>query len=170
MHILVDAYNLLFASPFPHRDALIQSVAGYQKRKGHRIQLIFDGTHQGTLWGDRQVSQDIEIVFTPIKETADEWIESYLEYHQGQTGLVVSSDRRVQKAATAAGWEHMNSEHFLKYLQTHATKPISEGREYAAWEEGREDEDRLYQSKSKKGPSRRRSKKAKKQQQKYRKL
>ena len=53
MHIIVDGYNLIRQSDtFRHserksleegRNALIRSLAGYRKLRGHRITVVFDG-------------------------------------------------------------------------------------------------------------------------------
>ncbi len=136
--VLIDGYNLLTASDYADRDALLLALSKYRKAKNLDITIVFDGTHDGTYWGERSRTGGVNVWFTPLTITADEEIEDVLEKPDAGSWIVVSSDRRVQKAATRAHATFMEVQEFLQRLQKPSAQPSVEEKE--PWMEGREEE------------------------------
>lgn len=156
-HVLIDGYNLLAQSNFSSREELLSQLKNYTKSNNHKITIFFDGTHQGTGTGDKYYEEYIEIIFSPLTVTADDMMEEYIEKHHQPNVIVVSSDRRIQKAATAKRLAYLESKEFLfklKYVPSTAqTKAMS-----MPWMEGRTT-DEEHPRKPKKGNAQKKSKK-----------
>ncbi|MEZ4705121.1 MAG: NYN domain-containing protein [Bdellovibrionota bacterium] len=164
MKIIIDGYNLLHQSSFVDRDHLIRAVSRYQKTCGHELALVFDGTFQGTFSGDRSFYESVQIIYTPITETADDYIGDWVKSLKGQVVLVISSDRKVQGFARAAGLDHLSCDVFLRRLEDAGSFREVEEHDASSmtlrpWEEGREQECNLHSSGKKKGNPRKLSKK-----------
>ena len=166
-HILIDGYNILASSNFAGRDELLHALKVYQKASDHKLSIVFDGTQGGTRDGDEYTDGGIKIIFSPITVTADDVIEEMLESKESSGWVVVSSDRRIQKAAAKASAQFMYAHEFVRKLSSQGSS--RKAQTLAPWDEGRED-DSIYGQKPKKGPARRLSKKEKKRRKKMDKL
>ncbi|MBN2437965.1 MAG: NYN domain-containing protein [Deltaproteobacteria bacterium] len=112
MHIIVDGYNLIRQSDtFRHsemksleegRIALIRSLAGYRKLRGHRITVVFDGWEGGSPREERDVALGVEIIYSRLGEKADEVIKRLLG-KGNEESLVVTSDREIAVFAARRG-------------------------------------------------------------------
>ncbi|MCL4219912.1 MAG: NYN domain-containing protein [Phycisphaerales bacterium] len=72
---------------------------------------------------------DIRIVFSGPGEEADDVIERLLVHHSGSASLLlVSSDRRLQRAARRSGGRYVESAAFLGDLAADASAPRAPGR------------------------------------------
>jgi len=81
MHIIVDGYNLIRQSDTfrqserksleEGRNALIRSLAGYRKLRGHRITVVFDGWVGGSPLEERDRALGVEIIYSRLGEKAD---------------------------------------------------------------------------------------------------
>ena len=132
-HIVIDGYNLLAQSHYQSREELLKQLKIYKKSQGHEVTIFFDGTHQGTGSGDKFHEEYVEIIFTPLTVTADDMIEEYIEKHHHSSMIIVSSDRRIQKAANAKNLSFLESSEFLvKIRNPQKTSPFS-----MPWMEGR---------------------------------
>ena len=108
MHILIDGYNLIRQSVHLRhferqsleagRHALIAFLSGYQKRKGHKITVVFDGWVSGPPQEERDVSAGIDLIYSRRGEKADEVIKR-MAAHAEEEILVVSSDREIASYA-----------------------------------------------------------------------
>lgn len=117
MRIIVDGYNLLPVTGVKDREALIVALGAFAKARGHDLTVVFDGTHQGTGMGDRYAESGIWIVYTPLTVTADDHIiDELLEGAVAASTLVVSTDRKIQKAAAARAIQSMDSQEFARKL------------------------------------------------------
>lgn len=156
--IVIDGYNLLAQSPYQSRDELLTDLKNYQRSQKHEITIFFDGTHQGTGTGDKYFEEYVEIIFTPLTVTADDMIEEYIEKNQGTNMIVVSSDRRIQKAATASRHSFLEVRDFLLKMKS-APDPLKTVR-IPPWMEGRTTDEEDYGPKSskKKGNPKQKSK------------
>ena len=137
MNLIIDGYNLLPESGCKDREELIQVLVAYRRRQGHEITLVFDGTHGGLGDYGHADTGSIKVVYTPLTVQADDHIEDLLEKLGGQNTLVVSSDRRLQRAAK-------NSQSFWAYSKEFARKLRQSGSamsesQAAPWLEGREE-------------------------------
>lgn len=111
-HLLVDGYNLVgsagMAGPSGSgrleatREALLRDLAGYRRRKGHAITVVFDGWQGGLGAEHREFQSGIEVVYSKRGERADQVIQRLARVY-GKDCAVVSSDHEVVNAARGAG-------------------------------------------------------------------
>ncbi len=121
IHIIIDGYNLIRQSPelaeLDHQDlqqgreALVDMLAAYKKIKTHRITVVFDGSSEPSLYGNRDQAKGIALCYSQGGEIADDLIRRMVR-KEGSKALVVSSDRAVMTAAESAGAAVMDSEAF----------------------------------------------------------
>ena len=126
MHIIVDGYNLIRQSDtFRHaemksleegRRALLRSLVGYRKFRGHRITVVFDGWISGSPKEERDLSGGVEIIYSRRGEKADEVIKRLLEKGDEES-LVVTSDREIAAFATRRGRSAIASTAFDALLE-----------------------------------------------------
>lgn len=117
MIIIVDAYNLLRAIP-PYkatiteheRNDFVRQLAEYGRRKNHKIVLVFDGGSH--TWPFKVAAKRIQIVYSGINESADDYIKGYCDSHRGQDLLLVSSDRDLNSYAARLRIPSIDSEDF----------------------------------------------------------
>ncbi|MEW6673018.1 MAG: NYN domain-containing protein [Thermodesulfobacteriota bacterium] len=171
LHIIIDGYNLIRHSPrlkrLDHQDiqfgrqALIEELALYRKTKHHRITVVFDGANapEFTQYQDRL--KGIDIQFSRAGESADTLIKR-MAAREKEKALVVSSDRDIAGFAMSQGAAVIDSLDFGKKLRHTALDPdgASDILEDKSWNP----------STKKKGPSRRLSKRERKNKMKVRKL
>jgi predicted RNA-binding protein with PIN domain len=162
MHIIVDGYNLIRQSDTLRgcerisleagRQALLRSLDGYRKLRGHRITVVFDGWVGGSPREERDRAGGLDIIYSRLGEKADEVIKRLLQRGSEEI-MVVTSDREIASFAARRGKSSIASAAFASLLDGVAAGPVSddppEGEE--------EDEDRRAAAK-KKGPARRLSK------------
>src|SRR5688572_27799357 len=104
MIIIIDAYNLLHAMPLykktltdQERAQFIKQLGVYGQRKGHKIVLVFDG---GPFeWPYKEKVCSVQVVYSGINESADDYIKEYLEKNRSKDLLVVSSDTEINNCA-----------------------------------------------------------------------
>ena len=163
MHIIVDGYNLIRQSVTfrqaerksleEGRNALIRSLAGYRKLRGHRITVVFDGWVGGSPREERDLAGGVEIIYSRLGEKADEVIKRLLEKGD-EENLVVTSDREIAVFAVRRGKTAIPSPEFDQLLERNAAgSSVSEDSGEA---ESDDDDDRT--GLKRKGPSRRLSK------------
>jgi predicted RNA-binding protein with PIN domain len=171
LHIIIDGYNLIRQSKsFRHldnqsiqwgRDALIDTLSAYKRLKSHNITVIFDGIQAPYLapTGDR--IKGIRIQFSRNGESADRVIKR-LARTEKEKALVVSSDRDVVQSCEAYGAATISAESFeIKIAMAAQIQGIAiESDEQTGWKP----------TTKKKGPSRRLSKKKRRNKMKIRKL
>jgi len=112
VHIIIDGYNLIRRSARlsrldrqdleAGREALVDMLAAYKRFKGHRITVVFDGTHADGLLPRRDRRKGIAILYSRGGQSADDVIIE-IARRQGTRAVVVSSDRQISRAAAAAG-------------------------------------------------------------------
>jgi uncharacterized protein len=163
MHIIVDGYNLIRQSDTfrqaerksleEGRNALIRSLAGYRKLRGHRITVVFDGWVGGSPREERDLAGGVEIIYSRLGEKADEVIKRLLQAGSEEI-MVVTSDREIAGFAARRGKTSIASAAFASLLDGAAAGPVSDDPPQT---EDEDDEDRRTAAK-KKGPSRRLSK------------
>lgn len=164
MHIIVDGYNLIRQSDTfrqaerksleEGRNALVRSLAGYRKLRGHRITVVFDGWVGGSPREERDLAGGVEIIYSRLGEKADEVIKRLLE-RGDEENLVVTSDREIAVFAVRRGKTAIASAEFDQLLGRSAAG--SSASEASGGEEGDDDDDDRTGMKGK-GPSRRLSK------------
>ncbi|HBB17393.1 MAG TPA: hypothetical protein DCZ97_10530, partial [Syntrophus sp. (in: bacteria)] len=163
MHIIVDGYNLIRQSDTLRgyerisldagRQALLRSLAGYRKLRGHRITVVFDGWVGGSPREERDRAGGLDIIYSRLGEKADEVIKRLLQSGSEEI-MVVTSDREIVNFAARRGKTAIASVAFASLLDGIAAGPVSHGPPET---EEEDDEDRRAAAK-KKGPARRLSK------------
>ena len=172
VHIIIDVYNLIRQSaelsPLDRidlqqgREALLELLAAYKKIKRHHITVVFDGTDAYSLYRQRDQVKGIKVLFSRRGETADTVIKR-LAADEREGALVVSSDRDVATYAASQKAATMSSTDFMEKLIMASwsnEKGISPDEEMTGWKP----------TTRKKGPSRRLSKKERRNRQKTNKL
>lgn len=126
MNLLIDGYNLLFASGiFPEtagpptlersRAALLDFVAlalGPAERK--RATIVFDAAAAPPGLPREMMHDGMQVRFSPRQGSADEVLEEMIEAAADPRNLtVVSSDHRIQRAARRRRAKYVDSEAWL---------------------------------------------------------
>lgn len=170
VHIIIDGYNLIRQShrlsPLDRkalqmgREALLDTLAAYKKKASHTITVVFDGVGAPEFAHHRDRVQGINVTYSHQGESADAVIRNMV-LQKREKALVVSSDREVVQFASANGAATISSPEF----ECRITDVI-----YADMSGADEEETGWRPTTRKKGPSRRLSKKARRNRQKIAKL
>ena len=171
IHIIIDGYNLIRSSSSLStldqqdiqlgREALLHILAAYKKIKRHGITVVFDGTHAPSLLQHKDRVKGIKIKFSHSGETADTVIKK-ITAREKEKALVVSSDRDVVNFAASQGAATISSPAFEEKITMSVFMDIK----------GIVDQPRdgWVPTTKKKGPSRRLSKKKRRNRIKIKKL
>ena len=121
LHIIIDGYNVIRQSKQLRildlqdmqtgRETLQDILVEYRKSKGHRVTIVFDGTHAIPLDTQRRRFRGIEILFSRNGETADMVIKR-MAAREKERALVVSSDRDIVSFVTSVGSATIGSRAF----------------------------------------------------------
>ncbi len=130
--LLIDAYNVLHAQwalPSAERGMDVPGLVrliGRSRYADRRLRVVCDGrpgpqwplsglleTHAGLVWTRLGGA---EVVFSGADQEADDVIEDVLDRAKGLRVLLVSSDRRLIRAAGQAGADQVGNGTFLKQL------------------------------------------------------
>ena len=171
IHIIIDGYNLIRQSEtlsrldqhdiMRGRDALVEMLAAYRKIKPHRITVVFDGQHSPIFSQTQDRRKGIAIRFSRSGESADDIIKQMAKQER-EKALVVSSDIDVVKTVAAYGAATISSALFESKMDL-ADQIDDLATEY-------EDRRGWKPTTKKKGPSRRLSKKLRRNRIKIKKL
>ena len=171
IHIIIDGYNLIRQSnSFSDldrqdiqlgREALLDTLAAYRRIKLHKITVIFDGTNAPPFSQNENQIKGIKVKFSRKGELADSLIKRMVN-REREKALVVSSDLDIVNFAAAKGAATIGSSDFEDKI-TMAIYMDTKGLE-------REDEGGWVPSTIKKGPSKRLSKRKRRNRIKIKKL
>lgn len=164
MHIIIDGYNLIRQSAALRRferfslergrQALISSIASYNKRRPHLVTIVFDGWEGGGETEERDRQDGIDIIYSRRGEKADDVIKRLVQEKRGET-VVVSSDRDIAVFTDKRGATAISSPAFETAISRAATL-----NPYAGQEADKEERETAG-GRKKKGPARRPSRKEK---------
>jgi len=171
LHIIIDGYNLIRQSTALSdldrqdiqlgREALLNMLAAYKKIKRHKITVVFDGTNAPFLSRRINKIKGVEIRFSRIGELADTVIKR-MAATEREKALVVSSDLEIVNAVASQGASTISSPMFEEKLAM-AEYMSAKGVD-------RENKGGWIPTTKKKGPSRRLSKRERKNRLKIKKL
>jgi predicted RNA-binding protein with PIN domain len=171
IHIIIDGYNLIRQSAalstldrqdiMMGREALVDMLAAYRKIKPHRITVVFDGRNSPAFSPHRKRQKGISIRFSSSGESADDVIKR-MARKKREKALVVSSDRDVADFAAARGAATIGAQEFETKIEMAAYGGINDGED--------EDSRGWTPTTRKKGPSRRLSKRQRRNRMKIKKL
>ena len=171
IHIIIDGYNLIRRSRSLStldqqdiqlgREALLNTLSSYKRIKHHRITVVFDGTHAPPFSHHKNRVNGIRIKFSRSGETADTVIKK-MAAKEREKALVVSSDLDIVNFAASMGAATISSLAFEEKITmaVHTDTKKDEGQNQEGW----------VPTTKKKGPSRRLSKKKRRNRVKIRKL
>jgi len=171
IHIIIDGYNLIRRSSslitLDHQDiqlgreALLNTLSSYKRIKHHMITVVFDGTHAPPLSQHKDRVNGIKIKFSRSGETADNVIKR-MAAREREKALVVSSDLNIVNFAASKGAATISSPAFEEKITM------------AVYMDTKKDEDQNQEgwvpTTKKKGPSRRLSKRRRRNRVKIKKL
>jgi uncharacterized protein len=171
IHIIIDGYNLIRQSnSFSDldrqdiqlgREALLDTLAAYKRIKRHKITVVFDGTNAPPFSQHENRIKGIKVKFSRSGELADSLIKR-MAGREREKALVVSSDLDIVNFAAAEGAATISSSDFEEkismavYMDTKGVESKDEG----GW----------VPTTKKKGPSKRLSKRKRRNRIKIRKL
>ena len=171
IHIIIDGYNLIRQSNrlsvldrqdiMLGREALVDMLAAYRKIKPHRITVVFDGRDSPVFSPRRNRQKGISMRFSRRGESADDVIKR-MAHKEREKALVVSSDREVADFSAARGAATIGAQEFETTIEmaAHSDSPAGEGEDSRGW----------IPTTRKKGPSRKLSKKQRRNRMKIKKL
>jgi len=159
MHLIIDGYNLLHVTlPLFQgasedlqrgREQLIDQLSSYRRKRPCEITVVFDGWRGGWVTERKERNKGIDLIFSKLGETADEVIKRLVK-ERGSGAVVVTSDRDISRYAQRLSVAVIPSDQFRERIGQSGFG--NEARD--AFEEEETEG-------SKKGPSRRLSKKQK---------
>lgn len=171
IHIIIDGYNLIRHSNSLStldqqdiqlgREALLDALSLYKRIKHHMITVVFDGTHAHPLSHQKDRVKGIKVRFSRSGETADTVIKR-MAARDREKALVVSSDLDIVNFAASMGAATISSPAFEEKITMAVymdTKGVVEQNQ-SGW----------VPTTKKKGPSRRLSKKKRRNRIKIKKL
>ena len=171
IHIIIDGYNLIRQSnSFSDldrqdiqlgREALLDTLAAYRRIKRHKITVVFDGTNAPPFSQNENRVKGIKVKFSRSGELADSLIKR-MAGREREKALVVSSDLDIVNFAAAKGAATIRSSDFEEKIAMAVymdTKGV-ESKDESGW----------VPTTKKKGPSKRLSKRKRRNRIKIRKL
>ncbi len=171
IHIIIDGYNLIRQSKSLSildmqdiqlgREALVDMLAAYKKVRSHRITVVFDGTTAPLFSQQRDRHKGISVIFSHQGESADTVIKK-MARREMQRALVVSSDQDIVQSAASSGAATVSANEFENKL---IMSMDMDGLQF-----DRDDYNGWRPTTKKKGPSKRRSRRQRKNSAKIRKL
>lgn len=119
--LLVDAHNLIFATPdladlhrrkpAAAREQLVRLLESYQDASGVRVVVVFDGGTQPRTTAGLSGPAGVQVFYPQAGQTADAIVERLvLKYAATHRLTVATNDNLIRTAAVAAGASTMDSE------------------------------------------------------------
>lgn len=171
IHIIIDGYNLIRSSSSLSsldqqdiqlgREALLDTLSAYKRIRPHKITVVFDGTNAPLFEQPQDQIKGIRIKYSRSGESADTVIKR-MAVKEREKALIVSSDLDVVNFAASVGAATISSPAFEEkiIMATYMDKKGIENQEQGGW----------IPTTRKKGPSRRLSKRKRRNRVKIRKL
>jgi hypothetical protein len=158
MLYLIDGYNFLFR--FIEKDSKIENqrndLIDFIDKKAlllHlNINIVFDGHHQMNAFPNRSYTENIEIIYTPKNESADDYILEKIKFSKHPSQItVISSDNILTKKAKQMQAKIQSIESFLVWLSEKEEKvEFEQEEEYSDSEENIKRLLKIFQEKLKK--------------------
>jgi predicted RNA-binding protein with PIN domain len=169
IHIIIDGYNLIRQSSQWSmldlkdmqlgREALLEALAAYKKRRAHRITVVFDAADAPGFMDRKDHIRGIAVKYSHPGESADTLIKR-MAGELREKALVVSSDRDITDYAAGRGAAVIGSPDFEMKMSMAVYGDPGDGDEAIGW----------TPSTRKKGPGRRLPKRKRRNQSKIGKL
>ncbi len=142
MHYVIDGYNVIFAVPELEkildrddmetaREALLAALSQYKDKSRQEFTVVFDGKAQegeGLEPPQKQLREGINVAFTK-GTTADEDIEELISTSPGPRNIcVVTSDKRILRAARSSGCRTAKPMEFYDTIARHPGRAGKSGK------------------------------------------
>lgn len=120
MHIIIDGYNVLKQMitaaqiGLAQRRAFTNMLGKYAGKKNHTITLVFDGGPD--TWTSQEKDHGITVMYSGIKQTADDVIKKLLLAKKFGV-LLVTSDNELKASAARLGIASMNADDFYNLVK-----------------------------------------------------
>jgi predicted RNA-binding protein with PIN domain len=121
MRIIIDGYNMLksileIREISEHeRSIFLAQLSRYARRKAHKIIVVFDGGPYQ--WTHKEMHGGIQVIYSGMHESADEYIHEYLIDHQTKDVLLVTTDHELRLMASALGITSITAQDFHQLVQ-----------------------------------------------------
>jgi predicted RNA-binding protein with PIN domain len=125
IHIIIDGYNLIRQSNSLSeldrqdiqlgREALLDTLAAYQRIKCHKITVVFDGTNAPVFSQNRIQVKGIKVKFSRTGDSAD-FVIKRMASREREKALVVSSDVDIVNFVATKGAATISSAEFEEKL------------------------------------------------------
>ncbi|TWT36062.1 YacP-like NYN domain protein [Posidoniimonas corsicana] len=138
VRLLIDGYNLLHATDVHGADALAGTLQGAReallsflasrltKRERKRAVIVFDAAGAPPGLPDQYTYEGVHVLFARRYADADAMLEALIEADRAPKELlVVSGDRRVQRAARSRGAAWRDSSDWNRELLRRPAHPVS---------------------------------------------
>ena len=169
MHIIIDGYNLIRQSDKLRRyemfsledgrKALIRSISLYEKQRGHKVTVVFDGWQGGSVEEERDKLSGIDVIYSRKGEKADEVIKRMV-LGSAEEIVVITSDRDIADFVSRRGGTAISSPDFDKLMER-AKTPMTDPACHEEERSDKEEDDGTEERAKKKGPSRKLSRRKK---------
>lgn len=131
MPVLIDGNNLLYAARDAEdpdrlfgRSMLCDVLGQWARRRGERVQVVFDGPAPSAEVAVQIGHPDITVVYSGAGVSADAVLEDILETDSAARRLVVvSTDRAVSRAASRRRARPMRSADFWRRVRRDLARP-----------------------------------------------
>lgn len=110
------------------RSTFLVQLGRYARRKGHRIIVVFDGGPYQ--WTHKEIHYGVQVIYSGMHDSADEYIHEYLIDHQTKDMLLVTSDHELRLMASALGITSITSQDFHQLVHE-ALQPVPKPEIYA---------------------------------------
>ena len=121
MILLIDAYNMLKQLVHDRdigqteRTRFVTLLKKYAQRKKHHLIIVFDGGPYQ--WVHKEHQGDVNLVYSGVRQTADDYISYYLQQHQHKDILLVSADHELTLIASNLSIASINPMDFYALVQ-----------------------------------------------------
>jgi predicted RNA-binding protein with PIN domain len=150
MHYLIDGYNLLFKIAHTHRSLeqkrqqLIVELNTIIISLHLKASIVFDGSLPHPELAVRQHFDQLEIVYTPEKQTADQYIIEEIEKAKHPHHItVITSDRSLSSHCKSLGAHAQSIHDFLTQLKARKAKKKRRANDAATQETFRDSDSQL---------------------------
>lgn len=130
MIILIDAYNML-KQIIAHREIgqrertrFLSLLGQYSSKKDHYLVIVFDGGPYEWVYKERV--HGMQVVYSGVHETADDYIKQYIRDHKESDLLLVSDDRELNKYAARFSMPSISPRDFYILVQEALLEQTSE--------------------------------------------
>jgi predicted RNA-binding protein with PIN domain len=128
--ILIDAYNMLKQIIIrreiaqQERTRFLSLISRYSNKKKHHMVVVFDGGPYE--WLHRERVHGVQVVYSGLHQTADDYIKHYIGDHKESDLLLVSDDRDLNLYAQRFSMPSISPRDFYILVQEALRTPVSD--------------------------------------------